>query len=708
MHNISVRWSWPHWAAAAALTLAAAPAFCADNPAGLRVFPSGGLRGESAALAFKGQQGGTLQFELLALPVPFDADAGVPVVLEVLGGDLLEQASDKARVEVALFAVSEEGAVGASLLRVVEIDLATHHDRLAASGVKLLARLPLGAGRWTLRAFVRSLAPGGRVSLRVQPLLIESNPANATISPPVVWDDASRWLVAALDEGGSTWLASGERLPSARPLVASGAMLAATVAVRQLNPRARLEVRIVDAGGNEVEQRRFEGAKRVRGLAVGVELVEGTIDLGGLPPGDLQLQVVAQTPQDMVAGSAGVAFGATGLPIAVASGALPEGIAVWAELFGGAGRQPSAGESTAVASTSAKLAIARAELDAGLRAAFELVVAGRDGDARLALVDLETRALDGSGGAVPTLAKAELALCRDLAKRDPEAIVPLALLWLDVYRAERARQGFLLSTHARTMVSSLVDLYVASGSGEGSKHLGARILAVLGAELQSVGLTRLATTTLDRSLALDPANELAALALSAELERRQATADMLTRLQVLVAAQPDHREASLRLGIAELRLGRDGAGRERLGRLLSPEAPADWIYAVAAQELVRLDIRGKQFERAEATAKSALERLAGNEKLSLALAALEDRLGRAGASRSRLEAIPRAERSGVGERARYGEPPRDALARVEREVRDSAKPRRDRLAAALGVAVRGVAAGGDAATAPATGEETSP
>lgn len=137
--------------------------------------------------------------------------------------------------------------------------------------------------------------------------------------------------------------------------------------------------------------------------------------------------------------------------------------------------------------------------------------------------------------------------------------------------------------------------------------------------------------------------------------------------------------------MAELRVGRTRAARERLNGLLDADAPADWVLALAAQELLRLDLAAKRYDDAEATARRGLERLPGNEKLILGLAAISDLRGRPREARAHLELIERSDASGAGERARYGEPPREALGRVEREVRESAAPRLDRLAASLGL-----------------------
>ena len=106
---------------------------------------------------------------------------------------------------------------------------------------------------------------------------------------------------------------------------------------------------------------------------------------------------------------------------------------------------------------------------------------------------------------------------------------------------------------------------------------------------------------------------------------------------------------------------------------------------MAAQELIRLEIGAKRFAEAEAVGRRGLEIDPANEKLLLAMALLDDVRGRTREARATIERIPRRDQKGAGERSRYGEPPREALARSERELRDSAVPRRDRLASALGL-----------------------
>ncbi|HXO20100.1 MAG TPA: hypothetical protein VOA87_09285, partial [Thermoanaerobaculia bacterium] len=130
--------------AAAAAQLAAEPAPPARRPP-VRVFRSGGLRAESAALLVSGQEGGEIPLAILALPFPpaaagADARAAVPVIVEVDGPALLAgQGGDLLRFEVCLYALAAPGAGDgrlASQLTTIEVDLADLRPRIARGGIR--------------------------------------------------------------------------------------------------------------------------------------------------------------------------------------------------------------------------------------------------------------------------------------------------------------------------------------------------------------------------------------------------------------------------------------------------------------------------------------------------------------------------------------------------------------------------------------------
>src|SRR5262249_60067402 len=58
------------------------------------------------------------------------------------------------------------------------------------------------------------------------------------------------------------------------------------------------------------------------------------------------------------------------------------------------------------------------------------------------------------------LAEVEGKVARDLAKRDPEALVPVLLLFERLYHEALGRRAYLLSTHDGEVVLALTALYV--------------------------------------------------------------------------------------------------------------------------------------------------------------------------------------------------------------------------------------------------------
>ena len=177
----------------------------------------------------------------------------------------------------------------------------------------------------------------------------------------------------------------------------------------------------------------------------------------------------------------------------------------------------------------------------------------------------------------------------------------------------------------------------------------------LASDLAQAGTSTTARETLERALDLDPKDRSAMLFLGFSFERASEYLEASFEYQRLVNAHPDFDEGQLRLAVNLTRTGHGGTGREILGRLLDTGS-APWIEAVAAQELVRIQIRRDKLGEAERLVRSALERMPDDQRLWILLASIFEQTGRYSEAVEVLSNLPPAGR-GVSPRARYAEWP---------------------------------------------------
>jgi hypothetical protein len=165
------------------------------------------------------------------------------------------------------------------------------------------------------------------------------------------------------------------------------------------------------------------------------------------------------------------------------------------------------------------------------------------------------------------------------------ALLPVALLHEEVYerhaRGQRSR-----ASGALPLALELLSIFEAEAKTPDERAVASALLTSLAGRMEEAHLG--ASLELTRSaLRADPSNRAALLAVAVAAERYGDPDAAVRSLEVLLRVDPDHREARLRLSLNLMRLGATDEGLEELRRLVSESGRADWIAAVARQELAR-------------------------------------------------------------------------------------------------------------------------
>jgi len=697
-------------ALAGALLLAALPALAqapADKPP-LRVLRTGGLRVETAALLMSGQEGGTIPVAALALPLPGPGErARVAVLLEIDGAEAMAgQPGDLLRLEICLYAVTTDasgsGRVAASRMDTVEIDLARLGSDLERSGLKYAGELELPPGDYALRALVRNAATG-EVGLRMLALPVpDTRQSEALLLPPLLPEPADAWLVAR--GAGIQSLApplSFDKLPSARPILAPSQEIVARVPAWRLGGDAAhaahaantgLQLEIRRPGGARVAAFPLTVSSREPGGTDGFEILTASAQIQGVEEGVYELRAV------LSGGSATVEPGGT---LATPFVLLEKGSGgeVWAALTKPKRSQAAArvsspaGDRPVPAKGKKTHRIDAGAVGAGYRKALSRLAEGDREGGRSAVRDLEAAVLTGDRrSSSANLLEVELNVAHDLARKDPETLIPLITLHQILYRESVRKQAFLLSTHDRELVFGLVDLYATrSGSPDGRKKA-ARFLMGLGAEMTWNAPPSLRARLFRQILSYDEHQHVAILCMAIDSERQGKYAEAVGILEQLLQTQPHHSEARLRLALNLVRLGKIQEARKHLQELSTSNAgdmgEEVWPLAVAFQELSRIVLAAGDLDGAEKILRQGLRRLPEDDKLALQLALVRElRKDPRGArdAVSRLTAQGAASIVGGAARHRYNRIPLEQLEQAWSELQQSAVEQLPVLAAALGL-----------------------
>ncbi len=310
----------------------------------------------------------------------------------------------------------------------------------------------------------------------------------------------------------------------------------------------------------------------------------------------------------------------------------------------------------------------RGALRTAYRDALARLAAGRDAEAVAAVASLTEDLFRRAGplAAVEQLVEIETGAARELAAADPESLVPVLRLQQRLYEEATARRRQGAAVAYRTALA-LLALYREHGP-----ELARRFTTTLGVELLRGGLSIQGGQLVQRTLADDPADEIVLLELAVAAEKRADRAGAVARFETLLAAHPDNPEARLRLAIDLARLGRRDEARDRLNAVLRDET-AGWRLSLAFQELARMQLANGEFGAAERTLREGLQRLPGDEKLTLLLTGFLERTVGGATAREALAAwLPEGKGGGGAARHRYNllpaGPLEAALADLDREA----------------------------------------
>jgi VWFA-related protein len=244
--------------------------------------------------------------ELLAMSLPGQPLARVPVVLEVPGEELLRGVSgQRLRLGVYVYAVAEGGEVADFFTRSVTLDLATEGALLRAGAFRYCGSLRLLPGRYHLRAFVRD-EDLGRFSFRIAsfevpdgakagvralpPLFFEAGASGVSVSEPAGKESAR---AADLFE-----LAGEVFLPRLRPGLTAGkaarlCLILYTRAGAGGDP-FQIDARVRDAQGRAFAPARFAVLGRSSPDSTGLLKLLVEFTPLSMPPGDYSLSVTVR------------------------------------------------------------------------------------------------------------------------------------------------------------------------------------------------------------------------------------------------------------------------------------------------------------------------------------------------------------------------------------------------------------------------------
>lgn len=254
--------------------------------------------------------------------------------------------------------------------------------------------------------------------------------------------------------------------------------------------------------------------------------------------------------------------------------------------------------------------------------------AGGSADAEAALALFEASRLDPAdlNKSVDQLSGEELALLGIVGRSLPEAMLPVLELHVSARASyPREARGVLLG-HSQRLVAAGVEHYLEVSRISEKNEAASWILTRLGADVLRTRARRSAELILQRALALDSSNALAALGLGALYEKQASYERAVPLLEQAVAADAGLAEARLRLAVNLHRVGRSQEATSHFQSLLRSGAPP-WILSLAYQEQARLYMSLQQWDRARSTLSAGVERFPGDERLIIQLSYVLERGG---------------------------------------------------------------------------------
>ncbi len=640
----------------------------------LEAMEIGGVESRTAALLLSGQTGGNLPGVMLLCQEAEASDDGlVPLrlYLELDGGGLLEAApDDRVPIAVYVYVLSEQGSIEGHLAEGVIVRDPAIRAAMHRSGLKFEGRMAVPPGTVSVRAMVRVYGTDRFLLTRSEVRLLAADSGEPRLSPLLFPDPEVRWVGMrqhGLPIGGCV----DGLVPSAMPVLDVSRPMGFELAGYGWPEGARLQLRVVDPNGREVEEPRFDLAVPQAGGQPTAWTTRGQIEPFDVPSGEYRLIAALRTPN-------GDEIVTTTLPAVL----LPIPVAVpWA----GIAELAEEPETPAAVEAPAEPAGSR-EMRASYLAALELLATGDDAGARRAVAELERAAFaaDPAKGLFE-LRKEEAKAASRLFRKVPRSLPPVVLLHRDLYRTYTAYRESALATHSWQLAAELAES-VAKGPREVvPEGFAPGVLVSLASDLTDGAATAAAGSLLERALDFDSRYVPALLGLAALQERTGHRGDAETTLRRLVDVEPGHAEGRLRLGVDLAQLGRRNAATKVLGALVKG-SPPDWVLAVATQELARVQIVEGQLDRAHETVTVGIARQPENQRLKIMLAFVEDLQGRsADAAGSIARVEENAGRRFDSPRMRYSQWPDLGLYEIRAQLEKVADERHRDLREALGV-----------------------
>ena len=608
----------------------------------VEAFEIGAVVASTGALLLSGQAGGTVDGALIWSLTGREEDGKVemPFVVEVDGGSLLAGRGGR-RIAIGVFAfvIDGEGRIVDHIAQGLVLDPAAYRDRIAGSGLKFVGLFVLEPGDYTLRVMVQNIDTGDYfMSWSVLTLPADDDPAPLLLPP--LFPDPDTSMVVVRQYGGEATVAVGgvaKILPAARPVLVENQPAEIFLGGGGWDPAAQIEVRILNDVGRTVS--------------------EPLVEFSGTPMGDFQFRRAILSPVDLPTGDFSMIVTLADEEASeIYRRAMRLTIVRDGEVRGWTrvGEPDLTGEATESADDREKAQkVSKKETRTAYRRALRPLGDGDAVTARRMVAELERSVLaDPSLKAARTLGEAEYIESKELAKKNPDSLMPMALLHGKLYRSYMARREGALASHARKMAityaEQLARLKPENGFSEG-------LLVNLAADLAQTGASTAARDLLEQTLRLSPDYRPAMLSLGFSYERSAEYLDATFKYQRLVDTYPEFDEGRLRLSINLIRIGQNMEG-EKLLRGLLQDGARPWVEAVAAQELVRLLVDNGRGSEAEREVRAALERMPDDQRLWILLAAILERSNRHGEAIEIMVDLPPASR-GVSPRARYAEWP---------------------------------------------------
>jgi tetratricopeptide (TPR) repeat protein len=603
---------------------------------------------------------------------PVEAPAGepgawtVPVLVEIEGPSLLAAAGEAERLdlEIYAYAVTPQGKVAGFLTQKLTLDLLETAESLYDGGLKLVGSLRLPPGPHSLRVLVMDAASGA-YGLRT-----------FGVAVPEAGGTAPRLLAALLPEPPDSWLlvrqdiepprrlggavpvpeaeaAAGPRptapevaaapllagpdatLPAALPVLDAGRTVEVQLLAYRLPDEVELSAQLDPesaAGGQEAAGQTAPQAAtqtlpvdllaRLGTSVPGLERLSGRFRVPQMPTASFRLTFQA-------APAAGPAAVTEPLRLIVlADNPLP-GRLTWGRLRSVAARLGSGSAAAGELELPRRGKRRVGALERAARQRYENVLRRfGEGASRAEVVEalaaVETELTETDPEAFRVLPAAEQAVAAALAQQQPEALVPLILLHLDLYHHHRAARGFALATGARATSQVLARLYAETAGTDSARSIASRALSALGADLFEAGLRTAGQEAAGTALELDERNGTARLLLGAYYEKMGDYRRAVEILERLVELEPKSAEGRLRLALSRRRLGDEEGARRELSRLLAENNPP-WTLTVAYSEMAGAYLAEDRAPEASRLLRQALDRLGGEECLLIQLAFALDR-----------------------------------------------------------------------------------